>query len=682
MRHANAPLLLLLACCVGAPTAPPALRTVEEDLVPFVERQLKEQGIRGASIAVLDVDPATGSERIWRRGFGAFDESGRAMPHDAVFRVASISKLFTDTAAMALVEQKKLDLDAPVSQLVPEFVERPQHETRVTLRRLMSHRAGIVRESVVGHYFDPTEPSLEATVASLSQSDLVWAPGASFKYSNPGIGLVGLAVARAHGKPFEDSVRELVLDPLGLRDSDFAPRADLVARVPHGDMWTYDGRAIPTPRFAFGYAPAANLRSTTLDLVAFARSWFPSSERRVLSKATQESMWALREGKTSGCSLGFFVRDFDGHRCVGHDGAVYGFASCLQALPEQGIAVAVVCTKDFANGISEAITDRALRAALAARRGERLPAPSYPQPVGKDEALRLSGFWRCGKDHVWLLERDGELYYDPNVGVRTRLRRAADGSLVADDTLGVDTGRRLSILDNGNLHDGAVEYVRDENEPAPPPPEMLPLLGEYGWDHNVLVVHEDRGKLAVLIEWAVRDVPEPRGGDQYLFLPGMYGGDALAFERDANGKVIAARVGGARFERRELPQPPSAGSAQQPRVVDLLPDPVPDPSVLEHIRHAHAFLARRDPTLDVVIHGTSGSAVDVALVREDGNAVDLPCPVGEDSVRALPDWSGVTARQRWFRELLRRAMREAGFEADAHRWWRFTLASSEGKDSR
>jgi D-alanyl-D-alanine dipeptidase len=71
----------------------------------------------------------------------------------------------------------------------------------------------------------------------------------------------------------------------------------------------------------------------------------------------------------------------------------------------------------------------------------------------------------------------------------------------------------------------------------------------------VLVVYEDHGRLGVLIEWVIRDLPEPVGPDHYWFPPGMYGGDALRFERDAGGKVVAATVGGARFARRPDPAP-------------------------------------------------------------------------------------------------------------------------------
>jgi D-alanyl-D-alanine dipeptidase len=495
-------------------------------------------------------------------------------------------------------------LDEPIKTYLPTFAPNNPFGTPVTLRSLMGHRAGMVRESPVGHYFDATEPSLSATVASLNDTTLVAEPGSAYKYSNPGIGVVGEVIAQVTGKPFEDAVRELVLTPLDLRDSDFAPRADLVERQAEGIMWTYDGRKIPTPNWRFGYTPAAELRSTVVDLVKFARSWFPGAKQRVLNVEAQRSMWQLPDGKTSGCGLGFFVGQLDGHLRVAHGGAVYGFASSLIALPEAGLAVAVVCSKDFANDVSGAIAERALLAALANRRGESLPAAVFPKPLGVDRARALQGRWQCGDNWVELRERDGDLYYDPNIGVRTRMREAPDGTLLAHDPLAIGAARRLKPLPNGNFLDAGGEYVRQDDVPPPMPDELRDLLGEYGWDHNVLVVYEDHERLAVLIEWVVRDLPDREGKDQYRFPPGMYTADQLLFERDDEGQVVAAVVGGARFPRR----PGASGGTYRIPVVHPVPELVAaaktakPPVQPEGLRAFELVdLAELDPTIQLEI---------------------------------------------------------------------------------
>ncbi|HEB52892.1 MAG TPA: serine hydrolase, partial [bacterium] len=515
--------LLALAACAAPPAAFDAQRFAPfaADLTNYAERLRTDMEVPGVWIALLEVDPRTGREHLWAHHLGQPDPTGVLATH----RVASISKLFTDTAAMALVEQGRLDLDADVRDYLADFAPHNPFATPITLRHLMGHRAGVVRESPVGHYFDPSEPSLRETVLSLNGTALVAAPGTRFKYSNPGIGVVGLVIEEVTGKPFEAAVRDLVLAPLGLTYSDFAERRDLVARTADGVMWTYDGRAIPTPDFRFGYVPAAELRSTVVDLVKFGRSWFPDATRRVISPASQRSMWQLPDGDHGNCGLGFFVGSLDGHLRVSHGGAVYGFASTLTALPEQGIACAVVCTKDFAGRVASAIATRALRSVLANRRGETLPPPTYPEPVGVTAARRLAGHYHIGDDWVDLLERDGELIYAPNVGVRSRLRRAADGTLIAWDALSIGQSRRLTVLPDGRLKDGGPEtddtryYVRDDTPPPPAPPELHDLIGEYGWDHNVLIVYEDHGRLAVLIEWVVHDMPVREGPDRYRFPP-------------------------------------------------------------------------------------------------------------------------------------------------------------------
>jgi D-alanyl-D-alanine dipeptidase/CubicO group peptidase (beta-lactamase class C family) len=751
---------LLAACSAASRHERHELPAVGGQVAGFVERQLREHGIPGAVVAVLDRNAE--GERRWQEGFGAWRPDGaRPMPGDAVLRVASISKLFTATAAMVLVERGVLDLDAPVQRWLPEFAPVNPFGGAITLRHLLGHRAGLVREAPVGHYFTPDEPTLLATVASVNQTELVHAPGSAFKYSNPGLGVVGEIVARATGKPFEEAVRELVLEPLDLRDSDFAARADLLVRQARGVMWTYDGRAIPTPEFAFGYGPAANLRTTAADLCTFAASWFPEARMRVLRPESQASMWVLPDGATSGCGLGFFVRDLDGHRMVGHGGAVYGFASSLLALPEQGIAVAVVLTKDFANDVAEAIAERALRAALANRAGTKVAPPTYPVAVGQQRAQKLAGHYRVGQDWVELYARGDALVYDPNIGVRTRMRVAADGALVSDDVLSLGS-RRLTFLANGNLHDGREEYVRDDGKPAAPPAELLDLLGEYGWDHDVLVVYEDRGQLGVLIEWVVRDLPERIGPDRYRFNPGMYTGDTLAFERDANGKVAAAVVGGARFVRRPdavpggfriTPRAPianlraAAAEAAPPRISPTRIDNRFQPSELvdlaalepslkfdlvyatannflgtavypanaraklqrpaaEALVRVHRALATHgygllvfdayrpwhvtkvfwDATPDAQRHFVAdpsrgsrhnrGCAVDLTLYDlATGQPVEMPSGFDEFTPRAYPDYPGGTSQQRWHRELLRRAMEQAGFTVYEHEWWHFDYAT-------
>ncbi|MEC7583752.1 MAG: serine hydrolase [Planctomycetota bacterium] len=538
---------------------PQGKKNVRADLTAFVEHQMRDKQLPAVCLALVSAD-GTNPEWFWSAAFGtasAVDRSAanrRMASKDTVHRVASVSKLFTATAAMVLAERGELDLDAPVTDYLPEFQPENPFDKPITVRLLLGHRAGLVREGPVGHYFDPEEPDLASTIASLNETRLVHEPGSALKYSNPGPGVVGLVIEKITGKPFEQAVDELVIEPLGLDDSSFAAREDLVERTAHGIMWTYDGRQSPTPPFQFGYGPAANLRSTVVDLADFARSWFPGSTQRVLSPEAQEQMWQPQGGGARGCGLGFFVGEFGGHRSVRHGGAVYGFATTLMALPDEGLAVAVAVTVDFANEISDAIAGRALGLMLAAREGRRLQPPKFPEPVDAAAGRSLVGRWSTGDRWFDLRQRDGELRYTPSSGVDTTLRW--NGSVyVGDGRMSVGSPR-LRPMPDGSLQGRAGKFFKQPDvAPPPAPEELLPLLGEYGWDHNVLIVYEDGGRLGVLIEWVVREMPERLGPDHYRFRPGMYFGDQLLFERDEEGQVIAAVVGGTRFLRRADPDP-------------------------------------------------------------------------------------------------------------------------------
>ncbi len=114
---------------------------------------------------------------IWQRGFGWQDSDHTIKASsDTVFRVGSISKLFTAIAIMQLHEKRQLNIDTPIVEYCPEltFINNFKSNNPITLRHLLSHRAGILRESPVGNYFDDTEPDINATVQSILNSELIY----------------------------------------------------------------------------------------------------------------------------------------------------------------------------------------------------------------------------------------------------------------------------------------------------------------------------------------------------------------------------------------------------------------------------------------------------------------------------------------------------------------------------
>ncbi|MBX6313344.1 MAG: serine hydrolase [Isosphaeraceae bacterium] len=531
---------------------------VAEALERFLTREVEAKGLPALSIALVD-----DQEIVWARGFG-FSDPERTVPATAetVYRVGSISKLFTDIAALQLVERGVLDLDAPIRRYLPDF--QPENPTGrpITLRQLMAHHSGLVREPPVGHYFDPTSPSLAETVQSLNRTRLVVEPGWRPKYSNAALAVVGYLLEKTQGEPFALIIERAVLAPMGLKSSGFALTPDLEQRLAVGWMWTYQGRTFPAPTFPLGTAPAGNLYATVNDLGRFLAVLFAGGRGpggQVIKPETVRGMMEPQftrphRGQTSGFGLGFRIEDRNGQKWVRHSGAIYGFAAELVALPAEKLGVVVAATKDGANGVTRHAADLALRLLRTAKKGDPLPRIEPTEPIAPEVARRIEGR-HAGAGFAFDLEaRGGRLYLTPyGVGYRLELRRWGN-ALIPDDVLAFG-GIALQVEgDRVVLDEERLEH-HPFGKPEPVPERWAGLIGEYGWDHNILYILERGGRLYALIEWFEFTPLREVSRDVFLFpiSQGLYQGERLVFRRDANGRATQVEAAGIVFPRRPLP---------------------------------------------------------------------------------------------------------------------------------
>jgi CubicO group peptidase (beta-lactamase class C family) len=147
------PLTAFAQTRVSDPSYGPAI----ELLTGLIMTEMEEKGLGALSIALVNEGGL-----IWSSGFGtARPETDTPVTSRTVYRVGSVSKLFTALAVMQLHEAGTVDIDAPVTEYLPDFLPKNPFGTPITLRHLVAHYSGLVREPPVGHYFDPTEPSLE-----------------------------------------------------------------------------------------------------------------------------------------------------------------------------------------------------------------------------------------------------------------------------------------------------------------------------------------------------------------------------------------------------------------------------------------------------------------------------------------------------------------------------------------
>lgn len=534
-----------------APTATYA--PVAEELRRLIGHEMEDKALPAVSIALVD-----GPDIVWAEGFGVQDpEDGTPASASTVHRVGSVSKLFTDIAVMQAVERGDLELDAPVTRYLPDFAPRNPFGGEITLRQLMSHRSGLVREPPVGSYFHDDEPTLAATVASLNTTELVYPPESRSKYSNAAIATVGYALEVVRGRPFHEILDEEVLRPLGMDQTAFVPRPDLVEELAVAEMWTVDGRTSRAPTFQLGMAPAGSMYSTVTDLGRFLSALFAGGEGargRILEPETLEAMWTPQFAPaeaTSGYGIGFGLSELEGHRRIGHGGAIYGFATALEALPEVGLGVVVVTSKDIANTVTDRLADQALRLMLAARNGIELPRMATTGPVSPDVVERLAGHYGEGAARVELARRDGGLVLIRG-GVPGVLRTLAGDTLIVDDALA--RGPRVLPLPDGSLQVGDQVLPRTTSRRPPPAPDRWAgLVGEYGWDHNVLYILERDGRLHALIEWFFEYPLEEVSEDVFRFPNrGLYDGESLIFTRGPGGEATQVEAASVVFARRDL----------------------------------------------------------------------------------------------------------------------------------
>jgi CubicO group peptidase (beta-lactamase class C family) len=545
-----------LAVMVGAfpktraqagPDYAPAIRMFEAG----ARAEMSEWGITGISAALIDDQRV-----VHAAGFG---EAKR----DSAFRCGSISKLFNAVAVMQLVEQGKLDLDAPLEQYAAEILPVNPFATNgpMTLRQLLCHRSGIVRESPVGGYLDGSGPGFARMIASVRQTVLPTAPNARLRYSNVGPSLAGHIVARVAGTEFERYQRDHILGPLGMNDSAWRFKDLRRGQLVPANMRVADGRGGFTrrrsPVFDLGTLPAGNLFTTAEDLARFV-SMLAAGGRApdgssMLKPETLEQMFTpqLISGN-SGFGLGFSIGTFQDRKTVGHSGAVYGFSSSLVFLPAEKLGIVVLGNEDIVSGRIQMLANLGLARMLEAKFGEKPPPPPESLALSAEELAAFAGDYESPSFWARLAIEEGRLIADIS-GQPTKFRAVEPLRFLADSALynsapvmferapsGVVTGFRLAGQD----------YARVPKNPAPAPPEWRRYFGSYGPSFIPLVVSERHGHLYAMTENMVDYRLTPV--NQYVFElpPGMYVNEHLVFFPDNDGRPRSVSLAGMILKRR------------------------------------------------------------------------------------------------------------------------------------
>jgi len=338
----------VIAYCLLALVA--ALAPVHARAIPTREIQaairaeMSRQGIPGLSAAV-----ALDRRVQWAEGFGKADlENSVPAKPSTVYRLASISKPITAVAVMQLVEQGKLDLDAPVQKYVPAF---PEKAWRLTTRQVLGHLGGI------RHYRSRTEVDSTKRYASLTEAleifkddPLLFEPGARFSYSTYGYNLLGCVVEGASRERFPDYLREHIFRPAEMKTIRVDDVAEIIPNRAQGYRRAPDGTLFNSNLAdTSNKIPGGGLCGGVEDLARFVIALERGS---LLKKSTIDLMFTrqrLADGSLTDYGLGWFLRQDKGPLEVFHAGGQQRVSTFLYLLPSERLSVALMCNLEGAN---------------------------------------------------------------------------------------------------------------------------------------------------------------------------------------------------------------------------------------------------------------------------------------------------------------------------------------------
>jgi len=351
-------------------------------------------------IPSIAVAVAKGDRILWEAGFG-FADVERQLQATATtpYSLASISKPFTATGIMLLVQREFVRLRAPVNHYLGgvHVSAREGAADGVTLERLLTHTAGLPLHYQFfyedGGY---ARPPMDSTIRRYGVA--VYRPGETYQYSNLGYGILDYVIARKSGKSYADFMRQEVFLPLGLTSTSVGIPPGPASRFAQ----RYDASNKPIPYYTFDHPGGSEVYSSVRDLVRFGMFHLGTrirGQRPILARETLQQMQreVAADGPESSRGLGWGIQRVLGVRRVSHSGGMPGVSTFLALYPEEQAVVAVLLNKAVGRATSAIVSE--LTAAVVPHfagrlRAQRATAPVPAQSTSDSTGLtRLTGEW-------------------------------------------------------------------------------------------------------------------------------------------------------------------------------------------------------------------------------------------------------------------------------------------------
>ena len=264
---------------------------------------------------------------------------------ETVFEIGSLTKQFTATLIMMLVEEGKIGLDDKLSKHLSSV---PESWSGITLRHLLTHSSGIKNYTGLSGFEVTRHLKADEFVKKIGAYPLNFQPGESYSYCNTGYSLLGFVIEKITGSSYGQMLNSRIFHPLGMTNSQSRDLKNVIHHRAAG-YERENGQLINRDSDLTDIFSAGAIVSTVLDLA----KWEAALNReKILKRSSLDQMWTpfrLNDGKTYPYGFGWRLEDFNKQANIGHSGSTSGFSATLQRFPEDELAVIVLCNSDEAN---------------------------------------------------------------------------------------------------------------------------------------------------------------------------------------------------------------------------------------------------------------------------------------------------------------------------------------------
>lgn len=333
--------LSLIGWCAALTTAAAGPLTAQPDRAALLARidSLANAPIARRQAAGLSLGVIRGHDTLVLKAYGKGDlELDTPTPDRAVYEIGSITKQFTASAILQLVERGKMSLDDPLTKYLPAY---PTQGHTITIRRLMDHTSGIKGYTEMPSFWAMAARKLprDSLVALFAKEPFDFAPGDAMVYNNSAYFLLGLVIEKVSGRPYGDYVKDSLFARAGMPDSRYCSETTITPRKVHGyDMGPAGLQKAAPIDHTWPFA-AGSLCSTAGDLLAWTRALHsgrilgPDAYREILTPGVLSDGTQLRYTK------GLALSEIAGHRAISHGGGIFGYTSFLAWLPDDSLTV-------------------------------------------------------------------------------------------------------------------------------------------------------------------------------------------------------------------------------------------------------------------------------------------------------------------------------------------------------